>query len=595
MTDAREYAVVRRWAARWIRPLAHPIVVTLAVWAMLASEPVAHADGDRVVVTLTREQIIEALSGGEVELEFTVEVAAAPSPDEPAPEDDTPPTPDTPPEVVPEEPVETEPTEPPIADEPDDPATETAPAELSDVATYRGITVRFDRPVNVYESVSGCPVVESPDGEMIKIVSYSPAPNGVLHGAHWRPRYDHGGQAVHATAPLYRAEHRARLPIELAPGDKVLIADTYTEAEAKAGTDGIHWVTWPQPSARPILDEVFPLVVVSEPPPEGFFRPGLAHDGDTTIRTVADVRWDLVEGTRLAVSEDSPPDVSRLLARIAKPWAAYTGAEEASGLYTTWQGQFIATKGGEYGRDRAALYGEAIVAALSDIPREQKFALTILCLQQSIDILSIARSGSIDNPVRWGHARGGLGAGYGLPLLTLGVLMDDDEVLALVRGNRDLVQEFSQTAVLDDALAPRGYLEPWPKWTKGGTTPNGYLMLYPFPVARGDVVWADTTMPSVNSSNSPGWSNYVRCCTANSWHGWTLFADGIAHANPELGSVRKMAGHDELFHYMDVYMKEAKERNFPNWQQSWSPFLRAMFDLHRTEIGPPVFVQPSRR
>src|SRR5690606_40213895 len=132
---------------------------------------------------------------------------------------------------------------------------------------------------------------------------------------------------------------------------------------------------------------------------------------------------------------------------------------------------------------------------------------------------SIARTGSADNPVRLGHSRGGIAAGFVLPAFVYATLTGDEEALKLVDGKRDLVQEFSQSSILTAELAPRGYSATW----------NGQR--YDSPCAIGDVVWADTTVPA-HRANGSNWLAYRWCCSANAWHGWALFADAVTKFSP---------------------------------------------------------------
>lgn len=295
------------------------------------------------------------------------------------------------------------------------------------------------------------------------------------------------------------------------------------------------------------------------------------------------MRFDWIERIRLGAPSTGPPDIASLVSRLEKPWGTFVGFEEANGNYTTWATHDFATTDSNYGRTRNVVFGEAILAALLDLPTAEKRALVEVCVQTGIDVVSVARTGSEDNPVRWGQARGGLGAGFWLPAFVLATLTEDEEVFALFHGNRDLVQEFAQTAFLTPELAPFGYSKP-----VDASSPR-----YDSPVAVGDVVWGTSFVPRPHNSGA-NWTAYRWCCTANAWHAGVLFCDLMTKFNPEVGDLRAKAGHDAFFAYLDTYESECNRLRRDRYQWAFSDLFAAMWDAYRG-LGPARFVQPSQR
>src|SRR5690606_30648051 len=123
--------------------------------------------------------------------------------------------------------------------------------------------------------------------------------------------------------------------------------------------------------------------------------------------------------------------------------------------------------------------------------------------------------------------------------------------------NRDLVLEFSQTAVLTPELAPNGYT----------ATRNGGR--YDSPASLGDIIWADSTVP-VHRMNSSNWVAYRWCCNANSWQGMTLFAYALTKFVDEVQDGPALFGHAPFFQYMDIHNSEAKRLGKADWERGFT-------------------------
>lgn len=153
------------------------------------------------------------------------------------------------------------------------------------------------------------------------------------------------------------------------------------------------------------------------------------------------------------------------------------------------------------------------------------------------------------------------------------MLTEDEEIVKLVAGNLDLVQEFNQTTTLTS--------ENRASWSG-----------YDSPVAVGDVVWSDRAYPTV--ANAGNWLSYRWCCTANAWQAWTIFCDAVSAKVPEAGDLRARTGHLELFNYLDTYESEWRRQKRESWQWCFSELMAAVWRAHR-DLGPARFVQPSQR
>lgn len=400
-----------------------------------------------------------------------------------------------------------------------------------------GITWTFDKPVPCGRFVNGDWWVVGP----VHIVSISPA-SGVddgrtRHGSMIDPDprsatqgYDsamfgaEGGSRFDAAANVALGIGRER-PLRLEPGMSL-----------------VSTVSHPQPGQLPQLETCAVLTCVGRRPADDAFRPPYCGKDKQ-------VRWhrSQLDLTRLArlTAPLGAPHPNDLAPRFERPWLDHIGG---------WTGRYLHPRLNmpDYGRDMADLVGLAGLVLQLDHEPAAKEPLVIGLVQLGIDLFGI-----VDNGGRF-VADGGSGSGRKFPVLFAGAVLQDQQMLRLVREQKSAFAEDVQTFYVAQS------------------SPGAWNLGYGDygPEDEGLPEWGNRhgDDPSVDRKS---WTSdpYRRCCTANVWHGFVLAT--------RIMGLREAWGHEPLFDYVDRYLQiEAPG----TWTRSFHPFAERMWDRYRAEF-----------
>lgn len=196
------------------------------------------------------------------------------------------------------------------------------------------------------------------------------------------------------------------------------------------GRSLVSTISEPESGHRPQLRSAAILTVLDSPAPAGSFRPP-PTGRDKTLRWKVD-QMDL-SVLRSLRRVRGAPNLRRLAARFERPWL-----EQNPG----WTGRYLhpSENQPDYGRDMAALLGDALLSLQLDYRERAKRPLLIRLVQYGIDVYGAAQAGA-----RWMND-GGHNHGRKMPLLLAGSVLGDPEMLAYANGTASpIFQEDQQT------------------------------------------------------------------------------------------------------------------------------------------------------
>lgn len=195
------------------------------------------------------------------------------------------------------------------------------------------------------------------------------------------------------------------------------------------GSSLISSISLDEAGHRPQLKTAAVLTVLAEPAPAGSFRPPYFGDDKTIRHNVSQL--DLARLPDLAPVPGAPA-IERVTRRFERPWLEHV---------LSWTGRYAhpADNMPDYGRDIALAVGDAALLLLLDHPDEQKRNLLIPFVQYGLDLYAIAKGGGV-----WDDL-GGHMHGRKLPILMAGLVLDDDDMLAIGETMPARFQEDRQT------------------------------------------------------------------------------------------------------------------------------------------------------
>lgn len=296
---------------------------------------------------------------------------------------------------------------------------------------------------------------------------------------------------------------------------------------------------------RWILRSAAILTVLPAAAPPDAFRPAYSVPNKTPRFSEKQLDYgvlrelDLVSGT---------PLLAEIERRFERPWLDHVPG---------WMGESIHPQENMpgYGRDIAAMVGDAALMLHLDFTPEQKRTLLIRYVQLGIDLFGIVQTGGQAN---W-TPNGGHASGRKWPILFAGIVLGDAQMSAIGRDERTLFGEDAQTFYVEE--------------TAQGEFNHGFGGYTADDVGLAEWGIRHATQPELDRA---GWdAPYRDCCSANAWIGFVLAA--------RLMGARELWNHDALFDYVDRYVDESRRRAATDWKASWSPFALAMWDAYRSK------------
>jgi len=204
------------------------------------------------------------------------------------------------------------------------------------------------------------------------------------------------------------------LPVTIFPGEMIMTAT----GQAETG------------EVRSCINEICVLTVVSQPPPEGSFRPSLFSKGPrAVVHNKSKINYsilrnlDLVEGT---------PSQSQVETRLPPlPWFEFDNTWLQSSFgpannFATGRGEISYPNASSvYGREIAYKWGEIALWLNTDQPNSAKEKIMVQTIQCGLDIASFISNGGVF------ASDGGHKIGRKFPMLLAGLALNDLEILNL--------------------------------------------------------------------------------------------------------------------------------------------------------------------
>ncbi len=345
-------------------------------------------------------------------------------------------------------------------------------------------------------------------------------------------------------------------------------------------------ISVPEEGHRPQLRTAAILTVLSEPAPEGSFRPPYCGI-DKSIK----FNKDQLDYSLLANLKPVPdaPDIMTVERYFERPWIDHV---------PRWMGRYHHPTENmpDYGRDIATRIGIGAIKLNLDLTKQMKEVLLIRYVQLGIDLYGIVQDGGKNNWVN----DGGHAGGRKWPILFAGLVLNNTDMINI--GRTDIAnynpshQEYvhfgedDQTFYVSDKDI---YEPPYEKhvWSGEfvyyghgkGDKRRDYLEYTQ--EHRGMPEWGivHTTYPNQDGLD---WNaSYRRAGTANAWGGFVLAA--------HIMGVKELWNHDALFDYMDRYMEVEKEfAGVGHWIRQWSGFIENMWDAYRSDYVPVWTMSP---
>jgi hypothetical protein len=422
----------------------------------------------------------------------------------------------------------------------DPPPTDTV---LTTQFTHNGITFVFARPAYVGQFVTGdwfvvgpvqivdmLPQVADVGGRIVNGAMIDPDPSTVNQG------YDSGLYTAQFANYYVPALNRAlgvtaQSPLLLQPGHALVKVESLLNPPGVAN-----------------LRRAAVLTCLDEVPFAGSFRPPYAGTDHRVRYHVGMIDWSQLAQLQPAPGMPLPADIA---ARLNLPWLDHC---------PSWLGRMMhpSEHMPDYGRDLAAMVGEAALIANCAIPEAERRPVAIGLVQFGIDCY-----GNLTNGCHW-SGLGGHASGRKLPILFAGRLLGDNAMLAIGQNyvsqrlpsgqTSSYFGEDTQTFVVQQT-APGVY-----NFGFGGYGP-------------GDVGLAEWGFSHVDSpqNDHAGWTtdSYRICCTVNGWLGNVLAA--------RIMGLTAQWNHQVLFDYTDRYLGIETTA----WHRAWSPWTDAMWSLYR--------------
>jgi len=416
-------------------------------------------------------------------------------------------------------------------------------AATTERISQHGITWTFAEPVEHGTFVNGDYWVVGP----VTIVKITPTStrqsDRVMHGSMLNPTL---GQAQGYDSAMYGKYGGAS-----SYQDKLNVAlDVSADQPLKIAPDSslISSISHEQAGRRPQLKTAAVLTVLAEAPPAGSFRPPYFGDDKSIEHHASDI--DLTKLPELKLVEGAP-DAGKLAQRLQRPWLEHV---------LSWTGRYVHPSENmpDYGRDIALLLGHASLTLLLDIPEEAKRELAVRYVQIGIDLFAIAEAGG-----KWDDL-GGHMHGRKLPIMLSGLLLGDEDMLAIGKTMPNRFQEDRQTFYVTQEDVGR-------KLYQADNRPrHAYTEEH-----VGMAEWGEqhTRQPERDGSN---WNAYYRTIVGHSILAHVLTA--------RILDLKDDWQHDALFDYIDRYWKMEHERTdgsarIPGWHKRiWEAYRETVFE-----------------
>lgn len=307
----------------------------------------------------------------------------------------------------------------------------------------------------------------------------------------------------------------------------------------------------PQPNQTPQLQTAAVLTVLGAPPAPDAFRPPYVR-GDKTPKHRA-IDLDLRPLQKVKALANVPP-IENVAAGFERLWLDH---------FPSWPVRYAhpADNMPDYGRDMAAAVGGAALLLNTDLPDAQKRPLAIRLVQLGIDLHATVRGGCRFEGI------GGHGAGRKLPILLAGLLLHDEQMLAIgadfvsrrtaANAGVQYFAEDGQTFYVEET-SPGVY-----NWGHGGYTKE-HLGLPEWGFAHAHQIEDDRA--------SWGDNSYRLCCSANGWVGQALAARMLG--------LQAAWAHPAFFDYMDRFLQA---QHAEAWHRSWVGWQASMWDAYRAK------------
>lgn len=419
------------------------------------------------------------------------------------------------------------------------------PHKASTVARH-GITWHFAEPMVVGTFANGDPWVIGP----VRITGIDPrsveVDGRVKHGSMVDP--DPSSMLQGYDSRLFGDEKRERFRAELdvatglSPARPLVLGAGHSLVSVQSRDDA---------KLLPQLQTAAVLTVLAEAPAPDAFRPPYGK-GDKRVRHRA-AELDLRVLQRCKPTPDVPP-IETIASQFERVWLDH---------FPTWPVRYAhpADNMPDYGREIAAAVGSAGLLLNLDLPDAQKRTLLVRFVQLGIDLHGLVRGGC-----RW-PGLGGHGSGRKFPILFAGLVLHDEQMLAVGRDfdSERRAKEAGQQYFGEDAqtflvreTSPGVY-----NWGFGGYTKD-HAGLPEWGFAHAERLEGDDARWDGN--------DYRRCCTANGWVGQTLAA--------RLMGLQEAWAHPAYFAYMDRYMQV---QHTDAWHRAWLPWHASMWDALRAK------------
>ncbi len=421
---------------------------------------------------------------------------------------------------------------------------ETQTAVVSQV-TQNGITFVFAQPSRVGQFVNGdwfvlgpvaivdmLPQVVNVGGRVMNGAMVNPSPATVNQG------YDSNLYTAQF-ANFYQPALNRALGVSPQAPLLLLAGDALVKVESLVNPPGIA-----------NLQRAAVLTCLADVPYAGSFRPPYAGTDHTVRYHMGMIDWSKLANLQPASGMPLPSEVA---AKVSRVWLDHC---------PSWLGRMMHPQDNmpDYGRDLAALIGEAALMTNCALPEVDRREITAGLVQIGIDCY-----GNLTGGCRW-PGLGGHASGRKLPILYAGTLLGDAGMLAIGRNYVSQRQlngasisyfgEDSQTFTVQET-APGVY-----NWGYGGYTAADV----------GLAEWGFSHTDSPQNDHSL-WTadSYRICCTVNGWIGNVLAA--------RIMGLRSDWNHQVLFDYSDHYMGTETTP----WTRSWLPWVDSMWLRYRPQ------------
>ncbi len=400
-----------------------------------------------------------------------------------------------------------------------------------------GITWTFSRAAPVGKFVTGDFYVVGP----VTVTAINPPPANGRNGSvkNLPPVDDDSGFDSRTEANRYDEDVRAKLPINLAPGDSLVSSISVDRVGSIR-----RWL-FDKSSGSPVRS-ISVLTSVRRPQPPDAFRPSYAGKG-SPIYFSRNLRRGLLPRLKRVAGA---PSLAEYEQHFRRPWT--------DNLFFNFDNPVEYMP--DYSREIARAVGMAGLLLALDYSPRQKEALLVYLTQYGIDLHGLKRRGHPGWPAHGGH-----GSGRKFPIVFAGTMLG---VPAMQRVNGRFGEDMQTMRGNGWTGARALYAGHYGRGGDGQYGPYEHLQPRNWPGTLGE--------------------DYRRCCTSSAWIGEALAARLVP-------GVRKAWNHAPFFEYADRWMTEDDSRHiatirsqigkdyksFPQ-REAWDDFVTNMWRKYRS-------------